>query len=400
MSLRERFIQYVSMDTMSEENSSTFPSSKSQLEFGKLLVQDLLDLGLKDAYQDENGYVYAHLDGNKTSPRIGFIAHMDTSPSLKGGNYTPKIIENYDGKDIELCPGVILSKKQFPSLKKHIHHDLIVTDGQHLLGGDDKAGITIIMELLEYYHKNPQKNHAPISICFTPDEEIGNGASRFDIKKMKADYAYTIDGGAFNDINYENFNAASCEIEIQGVGVHPGFAKNIMVNALLVGSEFISSLPKKETPAKTEGYEGFYHLTAFSGTPEKATLSYILRDHDGNKLEKRMQKMYEIGTKLSQKYKTAKIKVSCQKNYQNMRTYFDKNMRGVLLAVEAFKQCGIEPTFTPIRGGTDGATITFMGLPCPNLGTGDYNCHGRYEYVSLQEMTSMVRVLKQLVEMY
>ena len=395
--LIERFIKYVNFDTKSDEESSTFPSTSSQLAFGKMLLEELKELGISDAIQDEYGYIYAHIKGNPHKETIGLIAHMDTSPSLDGGNYIPKIIKDYDGKDIELCKDVILSPSKFPSLKNHLHHDLIVTDGKHLLGGDDKAGITIIMEVISYFLNNPTIDHAPIAIAFTPDEEIGLGASHFDVKKMNASIAYTIDGGAYNEINYENFNAASFIITFLGVGVHPGSAKNIMINAIKLGMEFNAMLPINEAPEYTENYEGFYHLTDIKGDVEQTTLSYILRDHDMDKLNKRIKIMEEAIPYLKEKYPTCDIKYEYKYNYKNMKLYFNKDPHAIDVAYNAFKKTNISPISSPIRGGTDGATITYMGLPCPNLGTGDYNCHGRYEYVSINEMKIMIEVIKNML---
>lgn len=397
MKIVDRFIKYVSFDTKSDENSSSFPSTSSQIAFGNLLVEELKEMGVDNAYQDEYGYIYCHLDGNKNKETIGLIAHMDTSPSLDGGNYIPRIIKDYDGKDIKLCDNVILSPSKFSSLNNHIHHDLIVTDGHHLLGGDDKAGITIIMEVLSYLLNNPSIDHAPLAICFTPDEEIGQGASHFDVKKMKANIAYTIDGGAYNEINYENFNAASFQITFKGVGVHPGFAKNIMINAIKLGMEFNSMLPFNEAPEYSENYEGFYHLTDFKGDVEVTKLSYILRDHDIDKLNNRLKIMENAIKFLKEKYPYCNIEYDYKYNYKNMKLYFDKDNHAIEVIKDAFKKTFIEPIFTPIRGGTDGATITYMGLPCPNIGTGDYNCHGRYEYVSINEMKAMIEIIKNML---
>lgn len=398
MTIKDKFIKYVKFDTKSDEFSSTYPSTSSQIEFGKMLVNDLHALGVPSAYLDEFGNVYAQIDGDSSLPKIGLIAHMDTSPSLQGGNFEPRLISNYSGEDIKLCEEYTLSKDKFPSLLNNIGHDLLVTDGYHLLGGDDKAGIAIIMEVLEYYVKNKNIKHAPIRICFTPDEEIGLGSLHFDVNKMDADFAYTLDGGTFNDINFENFNAASACIEFFGVGVHPGSAKNIMVNACSLACEFNSLLPENEVPEKTENYEGFYHLTDIKGDVEKTTIYYILRDHDAYKLEEKITKINSVAELLRKKYPTCSIKVDIKHQYKNMATYFKNNMDVIDRIVKAYNATGVEPFFSPIRGGTDGASITYMGLPCPNLGVGDYNCHGRYEYVSLNEMNIMVEVIKNLLE--
>lgn len=398
MKIAEKFIKYVKFDTMSDEISSSYPSTPSQIEFGKILLEDLKRIGISDAYQDEYGNVYARLDGDPTLPKIGLIAHMDTSPALIGGNFEPRTIKDYDGEDIKLCKEYTLSKKNFPSLKNHIGHDLIVTDGYHLLGGDDKAGVAIIMEILEFYQNNKEINHSPIRVCFTPDEEIGMGSLHFDVNKMDADFAYTLDGGSYDDVNYENFNAASAVVEIYGVGIHPGSAKGLMVNALMLANEFNSLLPQNEVPEKTEGYEGFYHLTDINGDVEYTKMAYILRDHDSQKLEDKINKMYEITNLLNKNYPTAKINTTIKHNYKNMRTYFDKDKTAIEAIVKAYKATGYEAKFSPIRGGTDGASITFLGLPCPNIGVGDYNCHGRYEYVSINEMEMVFNVVRALLE--
>lgn len=398
MSIKEKFLRYVAVDTMSDENSKTYPSSKSQLEFGTLLVKELHELGVLNAYQDEYGNIYASIDGDDSMPKIGLIAHMDTSPSLQGGNYQPRLINNYQGEDIKLCEEYTLSRNEFSSLNNNIGHDLIVTDGYHLLGGDDKAGIAIIMQIAEYYASHKEIKHSPIKICFTPDEEIGLGSLHFDVNKMDADFAYTLDGGAYNDVNYENFNAASCVVKINGVGVHPGSAKGIMINAISLGMEFNSLLPQNEVPECTEGYEGFYHLTDFNGDVESVTMHYILRDYDFNKLLEKMSTMEETQKQLQNKYKKAKIKVILKHSYKNMYEYFENDMSVVKRIEKAYTANKISIKYTPIRGGTDGATITFKGLPCPNIGVGDYNCHGRYEYVSLNEMEAVFNVIKSLLE--
>ena len=396
--ITKRFLNYIKFDTKSDENSCTYPSSPSQLEFGKMLVNELHELGVKNAYQDEFGNIYAKIDGDNSMSKIGLIAHMDTSPSLDGGNFEPRIINNYQGEDIKLCNEYTLSPERFPSLLTNLGEDLIVTDGHHLLGGDDKAGIAIIMSLVEFYMNNKDIKHAPIRICFTPDEEIGLGSLHFDVNKMDADFAYTLDGGKFNEVNYENFNAASCDIEILGVGVHPGSAKGIMVNAITVGLELNSMLPENEVPEKTDNYEGFYHLTDFNGDVEKVHMHYILRDHDLNKLEDKKNKLLDIKSILENKYSTSKIEMKIKDNYKNMFEYFKNDMSVVSKIIAAYKANNYEVNCSPIRGGTDGASITYLGLPCPNIGVGDYNCHGRYEYVSINEMNKVFSVIRTLLE--
>lgn len=396
MDITQRFINYVEYDTQSDENSTTTPSTLKQLELSKLLVSELHELGVKNAYLDEHGIVYGHIAGNTSLPKIGLIAHIDTALEVIGGNFTPRVIKNYEGGTIKLNEELTLSSDKFPSLLNHLHHDLVVTDGNHLLGGDDKAGIAIIMDLVQYYANNPQIKHAPLRICFTPDEEIGSGADNFSLEKMDADIAYTLDGGAYDEINFENFNAASIDVLIKGVAVHPGSAKGIMVNSQLVAMEFNSLLNPTMIPSLTENYEGFNHLVEMKGIPDQTTLSYIVRNHDLSLLNSQIEEFKSITKKLSDKYKTASIELTIKDSYKNMYEYFKTDMTAVEKAKEAILKCGFTPKSVPIRGGTDGARITFMGLPCPNLGTGDYNCHGRYEYVSVNEMKNMVEILKVL----
>lgn len=398
MKIEEKFIRYVKIDTKSDENSLSTPSTKCQLSLAKLLVEELHSLGVTNAYLDEFGLVYGQIEGDETKDPIGLIAHMDTSPDLDGGNFEPRVISSYDGKDIKLNDQYTLSPKDFPSLKEKIGHKLIVTDGNHLLGGDDKAGISIIMGIVEYYNKHPEINHAPIRICFTPDEEIGRGSENFSVKKMNAKIAYTLDGGKYNEINYENFNAYSLEVDIQGVSIHPGSAKGIMVNASLVGNEFISLLPKDKIPSKTEGYEGFNHLTDVIGNVEECKLYFIIRNHDDNLAKEQIKDFYHIKHLLQIKYPTSKIEIKVKESYKNMRSYFDKDFSAIEKITKAMKKINIDPSFVPIRGGTDGAGITFMGLPCPNIGTGSYNCHGRYEYADVDEMYLIFEIVKNLLE--
>ena len=394
--IENRFIRYVKIDTEADENSSSYPSSAKQLDLAKLLHQELLDLGLESEL-DEWGLVYAKLPGDNSLPKIGLIAHMDTAPTIRGGNFEPRIITNYDGKDIKLNDVYTLSPTQFPHLTELINKSLIVTDGDHLLGGDDKAGVAIIMSIVEYFVKNPQINHAPIRVCFTPDEEIGLGALHFNVEKMDADIAYTLDGGNYKEVNYENFNAASAEINIKGVGIHPGAAKDIMVNALLLGMEFNNMLDSNAIPGKTDNYEGFYHLCDMKGDVESCDMYYILRDHDKDKLEQKENRMNEVKDILQTKYPTSEITLTIKHQYKNMRYYFDNNSFALDYLKKAYSLSNVEIEFAPIRGGTDGATITYMGLPCPNIGTGDYCCHGRYEHVVIEEMYQMFDIVKNLL---
>ena len=395
MTLVERFKKYIAFDTVSDESSLTYPSTKSQVEFAKILVDDLKKLGVKDAYKDEHSIVYAFID-NKKEKTIGLISHMDTAPTIEGGIKNPRLIEKYNGEDIELNSTYKMKVEDFPVLKTVVGEDLLVTDGEHLLGGDDKAGIAIIFEFLTYYLKHKEEFNYNLAIAFTADEEIGRGASKFDVKKMKADIAYTLDGESIYEANFENFNAASAKVKIEGVGVHPGNAKDIMINAVLLGIEFNNLLPKDMIPSKTEDHEGFIHLDEFKGDVEAATLSYILRDHDKVLLEDKKEMLKDARNKILMKYPKAKIDLEIHDEYRNMRDYFINHMEAIELINKAYINSRLPIRYTPIRGGTDGATITYMGLPCPNLGTGDFNPHGRFEFVSLTQMTKMVDVLKEL----
>lgn len=395
MEIVELFKELIAFDTMSDEYSSTYPSSSSQIEFGKLLVKKIKDLNVKEVYQDEYGLVYVFIDNHKKKT-IGLISHMDTSPSLKGGIKNPRIINNYQGNDIKLNDQYSLQVKDFPFLNDLKNEDLMVTDGEHLLGGDDKAGIAIILVFLEYYINHLDEFNYNLSICFTPDEEIGEGALHFDVHKMKADVAYTLDGESIYEANYENFNAAHAIVTIYGVGVHPGMAKNIMVNAASIGCEFQSLLPIDEVPEKTSDREGFIHLNEMKGDCEKCQLFYILRDHDKNLLEEKKKIFIEIKKKLDEKYPKSKIILEIKDDYKNMFDYFKNDMSAIDLINRAYLKKSVKISYTPIRGGTDGATITYLGLPCPNLGVGDFSPHGRFELVSITQMKLMVEILKEL----
>lgn len=396
--IESKFIRYVKIDTESSETSKTYPSTAKQLDLARLLKKELIELGVKDVIMDEYGLVYAHLDGEKDLPTIGLIAHMDTAPTIRGGNYEPRVVTNYAGNDIKLNATYTLSPKQFPHLLDLKGKTLIVTDGDHLLGGDDKAGVAIIMSIVEYYINHPSIKHCPIAVCFTPDEEIGGGPLHFDVKKMHADYAYTLDGGPSWDINYENFNASSAVVSIKGVGIHPGSAKGIMVNASLLAMEFNAQLDPDAIPAKTEGYQGFNHLCEIKGDIETCEMGYIIRDHDEKKLHAKEKEFIRIGQELQKKYPTSEVKVTIIPSYKNMRNYFDKDKTAINAITKAYDKVGIKYTFSAIRGGTDGATITYMGLPCPNIGNGDRCCHGRYEHVVVEEMYQVFDVVKALLE--
>lgn len=388
------FKYLISFETKSDENSITYPSTSSQLAFADLLVDMLKEEGVTNAYKDEWGVVYARVD-NGSEKTIGLIAHMDTSPDLQGGIKNPRIIENYDGSPIKLNEKYTMDDTEFPFLNTVIGEDLMVTDGEHLLGGDDKAGIAIILTFLDYYLKNKDEFNYNLAISFTPDEEIGQGALHFDVKKMNADIAYTLDGGPIFYANYENFNAARATLDIEGIGVHPGSAKNIMVNAASLAAEFINELPKDMVPEKTDDREGFIHLTDFNGDVERAHIQFILRDHDKGLLEEKKQILNNALNKLKETYPRAKFELKIRDEYRNMFDYFKQDMTAINLINKAYVASQVKISYVPIRGGTDGATITYMGLPCPNLGVGDYSPHGRFEFVSITQMKKMVEILKE-----
>lgn len=403
-SVVDKFIRYVEYDTQSAEDSNTFPSTLKQLILGKDLVKELLELGLSDAAMDENGYVMATLPSNvqKDIPVIGFMAHMDTSPEITDENVKPQLIENYDGTDIILNKekNIILSTKDFPDLKKYKGDTLITTDGTTLLGADDKAGVAEIMAAVEFLVQNPSIPHGTIKIAFTPDEEIGRGPERFDVKKFNASFAYTLDGGSIGELECENFNAAAAKIYIHGRNVHPGSAKNKMINSMLIGSELMAMLPANETPANTEGYEGFFHLVSFNGSVEETTLYYIIRDFDLNDFENRKKIMSDIANKLNVKYGNNTLTLDMKDQYFNMKSKIEPVKHVVDTAYKAMEEVGVTPVVRPIRGGTDGAQLSFKGLPTPNLFTGGENFHGKYEYVSVFAMEKAVEVILKIIEIY
>jgi tripeptide aminopeptidase len=396
----ERLIKYVKYDTKADENSNTVPSTSGQLVLAKEIGKELDGLGLVDISVDSNGYVMATLPANidRKVPVMGFLAHMDTSPDMNGTNVNPKFIENYDGKDIKLSEEVTLSTIDFPELKDYIGETLITTDGTTLLGADDKAGIAEIMTAVEYLVQHPEVPHGTLKIGFTPDEEIGRGPNHFDVKKFNADLAYTMDGGAIGELEYENFNAASAKITIQGRNVHPGYAKNKMINSVLIGNEFVSLMPVSETPQTTEGYEGFYHLNSIEGNVEKTVLSYIIRDFDKVSFEKRKQFMKEVAEKLNKKYSN-RIIIEIRDQYKNMKEKIEPVKYIVDNAIKAMEAVGVKPLVRPIRGGTDGAQLSFMGLPTPNIFAGGLNFHGKFEYVPVSSMEKAVEVILKLVEL-
>lgn len=400
--LLNRFLKYVKIHTTSSEDSETIPTTEIQKNLGKILVEDLKEIGLSNAYMDDYGYVYATLKSNtnKKLKKIGFIAHMDTSPAANGENVNPQIYKNYDGKDIVINKekNIVLSPKEFEVLGKKIGKTIITSDGTTLLGADDKAGIAEIIEVIKYIIENPQIEHSDIKICFTPDEEVGKGADFFDIEKFNTDFAYTVDGGEIGELEYENFNAASADIKIIGKSVHPGSAYNVMINAASVATEFHAMVPKNEVPEKTKGYDGFYMLTDISGEVDKAELSYILRDFDLEGLNKRKEKILEIAKILQQKYGKDRIIVNIKDSYYNMKEKIEPVMYIIDLAKEAMKEADIEPKIVPIRGGTDGARISYMGIPTPNLFTGGYNFHGYYEYAVAEEMEKAKQVIINIIK--
>ena len=386
MNIEERFLKYVSFDTQSDEYSNTTPSTLKQLELGKELVKEMLEIGISDAHLDEYGIVYGTIKGNGgQGDIIGFIAHMDTSPDASGTNIKPQKITNYDGSIITINKelGLTLDPDKFNILNKMIGHDLITTDGTTLLGADDKAGVAIIMDLANYLYEHPEVKHNDIKIAFTPDEEVGRGPDNFDVKKFNAQYAYTLDGGDIEEYNYENFNAYSAKVEITGKSIHPGDAKNKMVSAINVAIEFENMLPEQMKPYYTDNYDGFNHLHHLEGGCQKATMEYIIRNHDYDIAQKQIADFKRIKTYLDEKYGYELVKLDIQESYLNMAKIIKDNYYIIDNLNQAMTKVGIKAQATPIRGGTDGARLTFMGLPCPNIGTGGANFHGPFEFVSL-----------------
>ena len=389
----ERFIRYAKIDTQADENTGTTPSTEKQKNLSRLLVKELKELGLDDAYMDEYGIVYAHLDGE--GDVIGLNAHIDTALEVTDENVNPQIINNWDGKDIKLNKQYSITLEAFPHMKAFIGKDLVVTDGNTLLGADDKAGIAIIMGVLDYIKNNPEFKHHPLAIAFTVDEEIGEGPKHFSLEKMKADYAFTVDGGAIDHIDFENFNAQQLRVKIDGVAVHPGEGKNTLINALQLQAEFINALPPKETPYYAD--EGYWHLTSVNGTSEKCEFVAILRNFSRQKLEELDTRINQIRDDIAQKYPKAKIEIEITEQYENMKAYVDKDPRPVKKAEAALRKLGIEPVFSRIKGGTDGATFSKMGLVTPNLGTGSGNHHGRFEYLVIQDFEKMIDIILEII---
>lgn len=396
----DRFIKYAMIDTESDPSSETTPSTPKQYTFAEKLAEELKQIGLEEVSLDENGYLMATLPSNieKDVPVIGFISHMDTSCDLTGANVKPRIVTNYDGKDITLNQdqNIILKVTDFPEIKNYIGQDIIVTDGTTLLGADDKAGITAIVSAMEYLINHPEIKHGKIRIGFTPDEEIGRGAHQFDVAKFGAQWAYTIDGGEIGELEYENFNAAAATITVTGRNVHPGYAKNKMINSTTIARELADRLPQNEVPEQTTGYEGFFHLMSFNGSIEQTKLVYIIRDHDRELFEDRKKLIETIVNDLNLKYNGA-IKLEMKDQYYNMREKVEPIMHIVDLAKEAMIEEGITPKIKPIRGGTDGSQLSYMGLPCPNIFTGGHNFHGRFEYLPINSMLKATDTVKRII---
>ena len=395
-SVSERFLRYVSFDTQSDECSETCPSTEKQKTLGQQLVKEMQAMGICDARMDENGYVYGTVPGDPSFPAIGLIAHMDTSPDISGANVCPKIVK-YEGGDISLNDHTVMREADFPSLTEDKGKHLIVTDGTTLLGADDKAGIAEIMTCAEMLLSGDGK-HAALKIAFTPDEEIGRGADLFDVEGFGAAYAYTVDGGKLGELEYENFNAAGAKVIVHGLNIHPGSAKDKMVNSQHIAMEFHNMLPPMERPEHTEGYEGFYHLIDMSGSVEESRLRYIIRDHDMKKFLSRKNRMTEICESLNEKYGLGTVQVQIQDSYYNMREKIEPCMYVVERAKKAMEAVGVQPITVPIRGGTDGARLSFMGLPCPNLCTGGKNFHGRFEYIAVEDMEAITQILLALLK--
>ncbi len=393
----ERFLRYVKIDTQSDEESTTTPSALKELNLAKQLMKELDELNIPNEL-DEYGRVYAHLKGEENLIPIGLNSHMDTALEASGKDVKPQIHENYDGKDIKLNDEYTLSPSNFPELLNHIGDTIVTTSGDTLLGGDDKAGIAIIMSVLAYYAKHPEVKHHPISILFTPDEEIGRGPEHFDAKKFGAEFAYTIDGDFPTHIDIDNFNASHADVKITGVDIHPGEAKGKMINAIRLAEEFDSLLDANEKPEYTDGFDGFNHILSFEGNAVEASTHYIIRNHDRKLLEKQKQEFVNAKEFLSKKYPNAKIELTLEDDYRNMKEILDKDPRAVEHAKKVFKELGIEAVSLPVRGGTDGATFSFLGCPTPNLGTGSYNHHGRFEYLSVKDFSLMIEIVKAIVK--
>ena len=403
MELKDRFLKYVSFDTQSDENSTTFPSTDKQLVLLNFLADEMRTLGMEDVTVDKYGYAMGTIPASKgyeNAPVIGFIAHVDTAPDMSGKDVRPRIIDEYDGSDIQPNGSLTMKVSDFPELKNFVGHTLIHTDGTTLLGADDKAGCAEIMTAAEYLMTHPEVKHGKIRIGFTPDEEIGRGVDYFDVAAFGADFAYTMDGSAEGELEYENFNAAAATIEIQGRNVHPGYAKNKMINAIQVACELNALVPTVERPEYTTGYEGFYHCVGFNGTVENAKISYIIRDHDSEKFEQKKVFIWSCVDLLQKKYDEGVLKLTLKDQYYNMRKMVEPHPHVIDKAVEAMRKADVEPIIKPIRGGTDGARLSFMGLPCPNIFAGGMNFHGKFEYCSLNTMQKATQVIINLAQLW
>ena len=401
MNITERFLKYVSFCTTSDEETNMTPSTPGQMEFAKYLAAELKEIGMQEVTLDENGYVMATLPANaEGKPTIGFIAHMDTAPDASGKNVKARIVENYDGQDIVLNEekNIVFEVAKYPEILDYKGQDIIVTDGTTLLGADDKAGLAEIVTACEYLIQHPEIKHGKIRVGFTPDEEIGQGADHFDVAKFGCDFAYTMDGGAVGELEYENFNAAGCKVKVHGVNVHPGYGYHKMINSMRIANHFATMLPRWETPEHTQGYEGFYHLIAMNGTVEETTLQYIIRDHDRARFESRKREIEHLARKINQEYGEGTIEVEIRDQYYNMREMVEPVMHIVTLVEEAMKEVGVTPKVQPIRGGTDGARLSFEGLPCPNIFAGGVNFHSRFEYLPIPSMEKAMQVILKIVE--
>ena len=401
MDITERFLNYTQFDTQSAEDSDSVPSTSKQLVFAEYLKKELEHEGLSNVEMDDYGYIYATLKANTKGniPTIGFISHYDTSPDCSGANIKPHIVNHYDGSDILLSEGIVSSPKKFPELLQHVGEDLIVTDGHTLLGADDKAGIAEIVQAMCWLRDHPEVKHGDIRIAFNPDEEIGMGAHHFDVEKFGCDWAYTMDGGDVGELEFENFNAASARINIKGVSVHPGYAKNKMVNANLLAMELAAMLPEDERPETTEGYQGFFHLLSVKGNVENASMSYIIRDHDRDHFEDRKRIIEGVVEAMNEKYGEGTVTAEIKDQYYNMKEKIDPQMHVIDVVLHAMQACEVAPRVKPIRGGTDGAQLSFKGLPCPNIFAGGVNFHGPYEFVSIQSMEKAQQVIVKICEL-
>lgn len=400
--LLQRFLKYVTFDTESKDDVDKVPTSEGQFVFARFLEQELISMGLQDVVLDDKGYLYATLPANcdKPLPTIGFISHLDTSPDMSGKDVKPRVVEEYAGGDIVLDENnsIVLSCKDFPEVDEYLGHDLVVTDGHTLLGADDKAGIAEIMTAISYLQAHPEIEHGKVRIAFNPDEEIGRGAHNFNVPLFGCDWAYTVDGSAEGELEFENFNAGSASFSVQGRNVHPGYAKGKMLNALRVATAIVEAVPETESPECTDGYEGFYHLMGINGGVDSAEVSYIIRDHNRDRFEQRMELMRQVALQMNRRFGEGVVALTLKEQYRNMREMVEPKMHIIDLAINAMEMAGVKPVIKPIRGGTDGAQLSFMGLPCPNLFAGGINFHSRYEFVSVQVMEKAVKTIVKIIE--